>query len=351
MMKVVGLLGAAMIWALVGCETDRATLTSPAAMPGDRVTVDRASGTWNLIQLSHDSRYTRSEPIAITNAYLLLGQSFDAAGASHYFTQRLGQERRYFGPDFLATAINDYGTIVGSHRGKPAFWDASGRVTYVPGVVTGSALDISESGWIIGQGMMANGIKRSFNWRPGWDRVRFLEEVFPPSTLTRVVSVNNEGFVAGEVDGYLGIWSPNGSFSRIDLPDTIYSFSARAAEISDAGHVVGHLTVIDTLQGGGVIAGFLWMRGRPLTVIMGSPRHWRVQLYATDIDRHGRVFGSLRSDLIHYPIVWAAGTLMGLPTAQYGTRVIDANDCGVAVGFGMLFGGPPGVQHLWLTEC
>ena len=308
------------------------------------------AATWNLIQLGFDPNYVMTVPEEINNRYQMIGSSIDAAGRSHQFTQRLGGARQYLNADFVARALNDLGIVAGSYRGVPAYWDADQHVTLIPGVTSGSAVDISETGWIVGAGTLTDGRNRNFLWRPGWAQARVLGERFPASFDTRVVSVNNLGQSTGQIETHVGVWDAKGDFNRIQLPDSVYNFSAQAAEISDAGQVVGHLAVKDALWGG-LIAGFLWTKGRPLTVMMAPTRHGRVQLYATDIDRQGRVYGNLRSDAINEPIVLIAGVINGLPFVQYDTRVIDVNDCGVGVGFGMLFGGPPGVQHLWLTEC
>jgi hypothetical protein len=248
-------------------------------------------------------------------------------------------------------AINDFGRLAGSYKGRPAIWEVESQVTLIPGLENGVAVDVSESGWTIGRENFENGTSRAFVWRPGWSRARFLGSAYPAFLPSRAVSVNNAGYVLGEADDRAVVWGPDGSRELVPAPDSVYPTSVRGVEINDAGVVVGHLTVIDTLQGGGVIAGFVWRKGTPMTVIMAPTRHWRVQFYATDIDRNGRVFGNLRSDAISYPMVWINGVFHGLDVLQHDTRIRDVNDCGVAVGFGMLYAGPPGIQHLWLTPC
>lgn len=234
--------------------------------------------------------------------------------------------------------------LAGSSGGVPAYWDSEQRVSFIPGVVSGSAEDISETGWIIGRGTFADGSTASFIWRPGWAHVRVLGERFPG-----VVSVNNAGYAVGEVGGRAGVWAPTGEFEAIPLPDSVVG--STPAEINDAGQVVGSAFIFDFPRGGARRAAFVWTKGQPLTLM--DPNLFRVDAWATDIDRHGRVYGVLRGDLAYWSaVVWHNGILLSnLPGLAPNTHLVDVNDCGVGVGYATGYGGPPLTTLLWLTEC
>ena len=328
--------------AISACGTDPVSLTR-ASVSGAATDVATHLASWTAINLGIDPNFVETVPQAINNRYQILGYSVGPLG-SRQFIHRVGQARRYFGAGFSANALNDQGVLAGSYNGAPAYWDSEQHVSFIPGVPTGALIDISETGWMIGQGNVGAGV-RHFVWRPGWAQVRVLGAGSPVTATA--VSVNNAGFVAGEISGQGGVWSPAGVFEPIPLPDTV--ISVQPAEINDAGKVAGIASVFNPF---GVSSGFSWTRGQPMTVMV--PNHLGLYYFVSDIDRHGRVYGTINDDSFFYPGVWNPG-LQALPGPSGASepRLADVNDCGVAVGWDQ---GPhwyplPRTPILWLTEC
>lgn len=328
---------------LGGCDAD--PLSRPVA-PVSELLADVAprAASWTLVNLGIDPNYVETVPTAINNRYLILGYSVDAIGNSRQFTQRLGGGRRNFGAGFVAKALNDHGVLAGSYNGAPAFWDSEQHVKFIPGVPSGSLTDISETGWVIGRGDIA-GTVREFIWRPGRAQVRLLGTT---SIAATVSSVNNAGYAAGTLGGRGGVWTPAGHFEPIPLPDTV--LLVEPAEINDAGQVVGRAAVNQPFGGS---SAFLWTKSQPMTIV--TPNHLSFHYFASDVDRAGRMYATVRNDIEWYVSVWIGGAEQLLVGLFGGTHLEDVNDCGVAVGWdnGTHRNIPrlPRELLVWLTEC
>ncbi len=321
--------------------------TRPVSLPKDLTALHDVitAASWTRIELKPDPGQVRIVPFAVNNRYQILGFSTDATGQGCVFFQRLGQQRRCLPLNRSVSAMNDFGVFVGTSGNRPAYWEMDQPVSFVPGVLSGSATDVSETGWVIGSGLLPGlgPVVKGFIWRKGWPMPRVLE--LPDATPIYPTSVNNAGYVAGEAAGRLGVWTPAGEFQRILLPEPVNN--AVVSEISDAGQVVGSFQKLGAIAN---TAGFLWTRGQPLTLM--DLNHWRMHFFATDIDRHGLVYGTQVIDGIAYPAVWSNGAFIpGLGFLAWHTRVNDVNDCGVAVRFGPNFDPAFAAAQLWLTEC
>lgn len=178
--------------------------------------------------------------------------------------------------DFIPTAINDDGLIVGAGPmgGLSRVW-SNGAFIDVPHPADGTdgtnaneqdiAWDISDSGWIVGEYHTVKGQKpfrtRIVNGSVGGattlPSVHF-------NGLGEAFGVNEDGTATGAADEYMDgpyrrrglVWDTGGNLHRLDPGDNTSSTEAEAYGINDAGTVAGK-RFVNNLSGG------IWTPGPP----------------------------------------------------------------------------------------
>ncbi|MER5267378.1 hypothetical protein ABTZ99_35315 [Actinosynnema sp. NPDC002837] len=211
------------------------------------------------------------------------------------------------------------------------------ELAVLPGGTTGSAVDVNDSGVVVGRSTNAEGRSRPVRWDAGGR----LTELTPPAGATpgKVFGVDADGAAYGNTstadrNSQATRWNPDGSTTVFDIPpgDTC-SF---AVAVNDSGTVVGYSGDYAT----GVRRAVRWDRDGTATALPGLAPATE----ATAIDEAGAIAGTATTadDLVHY-VRWDDGalTVLGVvPDATYSSVadvngryvVAELNDRGAAAG-------------------
>jgi probable HAF family extracellular repeat protein len=195
------------------------------------------------------------------------------------------------------------------------------------GGASSSALDINNSGAIVGHAQIGSGkvhTSRAFFWFQGR-----MEELATGSRLTSSAdTINNAGMVAGVSERNEGTFSgccwvarglhalPNQSGDSVDV-----------CAIDDQGNVVGAVAGRYSLHGSDAC---IWRQGRLTLLPVPAAADWSV---ATAINKHGVIVGWTEGAPGHRPCLWRVGKRAVFQSL--GSRDGEANsinDSGIIVG-------------------
>lgn len=215
-----------------------------------------------------------------------------------------------------ANAINNAGTVVGDADGRAVIWQ-NGQMQTLPKLPTLSgsiAIDISETGVVVGSGYTSQYTSQAWRWSNGQ-----LTQLSSGSARgAGATSVNDLGNAAGfvELGGNLDQAARWDSDALILLDQLAGTNSARAYGINNSGIVVG-----SSFAGGGSQA-TLWEGSSAvdLTQRLTNGQGWDLW-QAMDINGHGQIvgWGTYEGRYVSYlltPVPEANGMLMlaiGLP--------------------------------------
>jgi hypothetical protein len=139
-----------------------------------------------------------------------------------------------------ASAINEGGDVVGGSDGHAVLWEAGGApldLGSLPGEASAQAVDINDSGWIVG-----NGSDLSEAWYRDPDVGTVAEIVpVPGGTITQVRAINNAGVAVGRV--FVGgvpqpfTWNVDDGMTLLPLPPGETDFEP--LDINGAGQIAG----------------------------------------------------------------------------------------------------------------
>lgn len=222
-------------------------------------------------------------------------------------------------------AINNAGTIVGSADSRAVIWQ-NGQMQNLPTLSSLSssiALDISETGFVVGSGYTSQYTSNAWRWQGGQ-----LEQLSHGSARgAGATSVNDQGSAAGfiELGGNVdqaARWDGD-TLTALDQLDGVRS--ARAYGINNAGLVVG-----TSFAGPGSRA-TLWEGSAAfdLTARLSNGQGWSLW-QAMDINNHGQIvgWGTYEGRYVSYlltPVPEANSLVMlalGLPVA-WATRRLN----------------------------
>ncbi|MFN0178834.1 MAG: hypothetical protein ACKVZ0_08540 [Gemmatimonadales bacterium] len=321
--------GTAALALVVGCSApDEKTLGPEPAL------VRANSGrTWTPVDLGSDPTYSGNVPEAIARSGRIAGYGYRPGlppvpsvtretGTWHYLTPLVGDSGA------TATGVNSAGLVAGVSQTttfgpfRPVYWRDGGVAQQVPGITSGQAHGVSETGWIVGESYAPQ--FRGFRYRPG-GAVEFLQ----PGTsypFTQAFAVNDLGWAAGQVAGPM-IWSPDGTPTPIRMPEAYTDGAARA--INRRGDVAGFI-------GNDAVSSraFVRYRNRPLQLLQ-LPAGTSIS-YAHSIDARGAVYGWAAAGTPGSPLmdfIWVNGVPQPVPQVPgLQAFVYGVNQCGIMVG-------------------
>jgi probable HAF family extracellular repeat protein len=210
------------------------------------------------------------------------------------------------------TDINNRDEVVGTHSVSGVthgfLWRA-GVVTdlgTLPGGEESFASAINDFGDIVGSSS-----RHAFRWRDG---VMTDLGVLPGASDSGAADINVFGVIVGGSGGVAVRWAPNGDIQPLTTTPS------SAVAVNDFGDITG--TIFDSTSDG-----FFWHRGR-LTVIPAPPAPFFPNLQPNGINNRSQTVGSANADAF----VWQRGHLTTLPTLASTSIASDINNHGLIVG-------------------
>ena len=189
-------------------------------------------------------------------------------------------------------------------------------VGVLPGRVTSGAVDVNESGQIVGTSGADYGdrsqLAHAFLWRAG----RMIDlGVLPGDSTSKAVDINNRGQVVGissmgssGTGGHAFLWQQG---KMIGL-GTLGGPSSGAAAINDRGQIVGSAdTTAKDEYGAPIQHAFLWQNGRMRDLgTLGGPSSG-----AAAVNERGQVVGYSKTVVgVYHAFVWENGNMRDLGT-------------------------------------
>lgn len=322
------LLGLTALVLAVGCSgPDEQTLAPVSALVSSN-----GARTWTPVDLGSDPTYSGNVPLAIARSGRIAGYGYRPSLLPVPAVTRAGGGWRYLVPlagdsGAYANGVSSSGLAAGLSQTttigpfRPVYW-LEGVAQQVPGVTTGQAHDVSETGWIVGESYTPQ--FRGFRYRPG-GTVEFLQ---PGSSypVTQAFAINDLGWAAGQAADPM-IWAPDGTPESIPMPAGYRGGAAIA--INRRGDVAGF-----TGDGSGSSRAFVRYRNRPVQLLQ-LPAGMATS-YAHSIDGRGAVYGWAAAGTPGSPLtdfIWVDGVPQSVPQLPgLQAFVSDANECGVMVG-------------------
>lgn len=239
------------------------------------------------------------------------------------------------------TAINNNSQVVG-------FWQTPTHDVYAyswqNGVTTDlgtfgghfvKALDVNDSGQIVGSAIDGAGVTHAVLWQNGsWSYIS--DSRFYP------VSINNAGQIAGSYGSQAVVWQ-DGAFQV--LPSVSGEYRSSAAAVNGSGQVVGTIWGYDPSAGSWSRA-CLWDNGsvRFLELLPGA-----TSCNPTVINNSGQVAGSITlADGKIHGFLWQNGAMQDLGyMGGLGLTVTGINASGSVVGYGATPGNTTELGFIW----
>jgi probable HAF family extracellular repeat protein len=195
-----------------------------------------------------------------------------------------------------------------------------------------AAADVNQRGDLTGTSGDAAGNSRAVVWRHG---------EHSPTALgvdrARPAAINENGDVAGYVDGGLFLWRA-GAVTYLSRGDAAY---LGEPSLNDSGHVAGTATDED-----GVSRAFRWQDGR-MTML---PTPAGMSSTAVDINNKGQVVGTLTrpGSADQQAVLWQNGRMVRLGTlGGAGSAPVAINERGQVIGHSAVAGSPQEHPFLW----
>ena len=170
------------------------------------------------------------------NRFGVLVGTYDTGGMTRGFKYSNGTLTPLGTPGMYSSAegINAKGEIVGTHNGRAVIFGST-----LQDLGSGSARDVNDRGWVVGQASDTNGQPIAFLYRGGMTALN------APS-YSSAVAINERGQVVGSGEGVYGWLVDNGKYTRLaDIPAVVAKgwHKLEPTGINDYGAIVG--TAVD----------------------------------------------------------------------------------------------------------
>lgn len=139
------------------------------------------------------------------------------------------------------------GESIGDHGAQPVRWDRSGRPTALPtlGHHVFHVSDINDAGSVVGLANTLDGVPHAVLWRPDGAVVDL--GATHPQLASHAAAINDQGVVAGHVNGRAVLWAPDGRLVKLWSPAG--ASQTTADRIAEDGTVIGTVVGLDAGEG------------------------------------------------------------------------------------------------------
>lgn len=234
----------------------------------------------------------------INNRQQIVGSSYTAGAEDHAFLWENGAWLDLgvpLGGVFsYASAINDWGQIVGSSDSDLSWLWQNGSIIDLGGLGTDGclAMDISDRGAIVGGSSTALGDWHAFLWRPGANGLMIDLKISRPQYTSEANSINELGQIVGQVNGQAFLWNRK----VVTKLGTLGGPGSRATSINNTTQIVGN-----SQTSSGLWHAFVWDSG--VMVDLGTlGEGW--QSIAFSINDNGWIVGSSWFGNEGYAVLW-----------------------------------------------